>query len=609
MSFLEKNNFAAFSSDARLVADIGAAHARFALETSQGKFESICSLNCNDYSGIEPLLRAYLANHSATTVRHAAFAIANPVDGDFLRMTNRDWTFSIEDIRQKFGLQTLLITNDFAALAMSLPALQKKDLVQIAGGAPVPKSVIGLLGPGTGLGVSALIPTSDGFITLNSEGGHVNFAPSDEREFAIFQHAKLEWQHVSAERIISRPGMEMIYRALAKRNQSNAPPLSSKAIMSGALSDHNALCIETLDCFCGLLGSFSGDLALSLSAVGGIYIAGGIVPQMLEWFAKSTFRARFEAKGRFSAYLAQIPTYVITTDNAAFYGMSAILSEHLRGKNGDNSLADRIGQLLAELSPEVLRVANLALENPRAIVDEPIEEIARLASASESAVILFCRSLGFLDLADFKLECANSLTGSISVRYLRKAQLELEELVEKRTEELRQSKLQLEEIAFLDALTGLPNRRLFSQRFENFIAFAKRNHVQFALLLIDLDKFKYINDSYGHDAGDAVLIAVKEKLKLATRAVDVVARLGGDEFAILLDGPGSVDSIQLVGERIIKMCADPILFGDLQFTITVSIGAAIFDFHGTTQTALYKAADLALYEAKGNGRNTWRCSK
>ncbi len=538
MSFLEKNNFAAFSSDARLLADIGATHARFTLETAKGKFESVSSLKCDDYSGIEPLLRTYLANHSTSTVRHAAFAIANPVDGDLLRMTNRDWAFSIEAVRREFGLQTLLIVNGFAALAMSLPGLQNQDLVQIAGGAPVPKSVIGVLGPGTGLGVSALIPTSDGFITLSSEGGHVNFSPSDEREFAIFQYAKAEWQHVSAERIISGPGLELIYRALAKRNRSETPPRSGKEIMHGALTDGDPLCIETLDCFCGLLGSFSGDLAVTLSAVGGIYIAGGIVPQMVEWFAKSPFRARFEAKGRFAAYVAPIPTYVITSPDAAFYGMSTILSEHLRGKGTDNSLPD-----------------------------------------------------------------------TISVRYLRKAQMELEELVEKRTEELRQSKLQLEEIAFLDALTGLPNRRLFSQRFEHFIALVRRDRVQFALLLIDLDKFKAINDTYGHDAGDAVLLVIKDRLKQATRAVDVVARLGGDEFAILLDGSVPEESIQIVCERIINMCTYPIIFGQLQLFITVSIGAAIFGTHGTTQTTLYKTADLALYEAKGSGRNTWRCSQ
>jgi glucokinase len=417
MSFLEKNSVASFSGGPRLLADIGATRARFALETAPGKLEAVGIFNCDEYSGIVPLLQAYLSQHGSAKVHHAAFAIANPVDGDEVRMTNRDWAFSIEAVRREFGLHTLLIVNGFTALAMSLPGLQEKDRLQIAGGTPVPKSVIGVLGPGTGLGVSGLIPTSDGFVTLGSEGGHVNFAPCDEREFAILQFAWGEWPHVSAERLISGPGMELIYRALAKRNQREVTALSSQDIVRGALDNSDALCVETLDCFCGMLGTFSANLAVTLGAVGGIYIGGGIVPQMAEWFAKSPFRARFESKGRFSAYLAQIPTYVITTPNPAFYGVSAILSEHLRGKNSDNSLMDRIQQLQAELSPAERRVANLVIENPRTVVNEAIAEIARLADVSQPTVIRFCRSLGFLGLSDFKLKFASSLTGTISVRH------------------------------------------------------------------------------------------------------------------------------------------------------------------------------------------------
>ncbi len=417
MSFLDKDGLAGFSGGARLLADIGATHARFALETAPGNFESVSVLKCDEYAGIVPLLHAYLANLNTPKVQHAAFAIANPVDGDQVRMTNRAWSFSIEAVRREFDLRTLLIVNGFTALAMSLPGLQEKDRLQVAGGTPVPKSVIGVLGPGTGLGVSGLIPTADGFVTLGSEGGHVNFAPCDEREFAILQYAWKEWQHVSAERLISGPGMELIYLALAERNNSPVNARSAQDIVRGAISGKDTLCIETLECFCGMLGSFSANLAVTLGAVGGIYIGGGIVPLMAEWFAKSSFRARFEAKGRFTSYLAQIPTYVITTPNPAFYGVSAILSEHLRGKNADNSLMDRIQQLQPELSPAERKVASLVLEHPRTVVNEAIAEIARLADVSQPTVIRFCRSLGFLGLSDFKLKFASSLTGTISVRH------------------------------------------------------------------------------------------------------------------------------------------------------------------------------------------------
>jgi glucokinase len=417
MSFLDKDSLAGFSGGARLLADIGATHARFALETAPGKFESVSVLKCDEFAGIVPLLHAYFAMHDLPKLKHAAFAIANPVDSDQVRMTNRAWSFSIEGVRREFDLHTLLIVNGFTALAMSLPGLQEKDRMQVAGGTPVPNSVIGVLGPGTGLGVSGLIPTADGFVTLGSEGGHVNFAPVDEREFAILQYAWTEWQHVSAERLISGPGMELIYLALAKRNHMSVAARSAQDIMHGALKDKDPLCIETLECFCGMLGSFSANLAVTLGAVGGIYIGGGIVPLMAEWFAKSSFRARFEAKGRFTSYLAQIPTYVITTPNPAFYGVSAILSEHLRGKNADNSLMDRIQQLQTELSPAERKVAALVLEHPRTVVNEAIAEIARLADVSQPTVIRFCRSLGFLGLSDFKLKFASSLTGTVSVRH------------------------------------------------------------------------------------------------------------------------------------------------------------------------------------------------
>ncbi|MFZ6774866.1 glucokinase [Undibacterium sp. SXout7W] len=413
----EHVNAAGFSAGPRLLADIGATHARFTLESSPGVFDAVRVLKCDDYAGIIPLLHAYLDAHRGSKVHHAAFALANPIDGDQVRMTNRDWTFSIEDVRREFGLYTLLIVNDFTALAMSLPGLQIQDRMQVGGGAPVEKSVIGVLGPGTGLGVSGLIPTADGFVTLGSEGGHVNFAPCDEREYAILQFAWQEWPHVSTERLISGPGLELIYRALAHRSQQPAQAFSAQDIMRGALTDGDALCLGSLECFCGILGSFSANLAVTLGAFGGIYIGGGIVPLMGEWFLTSPFRSRFEAKGRFSNYLAQIPTYVITTPNPAFYGVSAILSEHLRGRSGESSLMDRIEQIQSALTPAERRVARLVLEHPRTVLNEAIAEISRLADVSQPTVIRFCRSLGFLGLADFKLKFASSLTGTIPVRH------------------------------------------------------------------------------------------------------------------------------------------------------------------------------------------------
>ena len=412
-----KNSRASYADGPRLLADIGATHARFALETAPGVLRQTAVLRCDDYGGIVPLLNAYLDEHGGERIAHAAFAMANPISGDLVRMTNRDWQFSTDEVRRTMGWSTLLIVNDFTALAMALPGLGAGDVLQVGGGKPAPHAVAGVLGAGTGLGVSGVIPTADGFITLGSEGGHVNFAPADEREFAILQYAWREWPHVSNERILSGPGMELVYRALAERNGVQAPARTAAEIVSCALEDHDALCLEVLECFAGMLGGAAANLAVTLGAFGGIFIGGGIVPRIAQWFATSPFRARFEAKGRFTDYLAQIPTYVIMTPNPALRGVSTILSEHLRGRSGANTLMERVQHLQHELSPAEQRVATLVLEHPRKVLSEPIAEIARLADVSQPTVIRFCRSLGFQGLAEFKLKFAGSLTGSIPVRH------------------------------------------------------------------------------------------------------------------------------------------------------------------------------------------------
>ena len=168
----------------RLIADIGGTYARFALETTLGEFTQIASLRCADYADFHAAVTAYLHTLPATPpvrIEHAAVAIANPVDGDLVRMTNYHWQFSIEQMRSQMGWDTLVVVNDFTALAMALPRLGKRDLRQVGGGEAHKQSVIGLLGSGSGLGVSGLIPAGDGWISLGSEGGHTSFSPRDER--------------------------------------------------------------------------------------------------------------------------------------------------------------------------------------------------------------------------------------------------------------------------------------------------------------------------------------------------------------------------------------------------------------------------------------------
>ena len=324
----------AFADGPRLLADVGGTNARFALEVAAGHITLVEVLPCADYPSLSAALQAYLAlPHIAAAggqaVRHAVIAIANPVDGDFLSMTNHHWSFSIRAMREECGFTTLDVVNDFTALARSLPQLSSEQKHQVGAGSARPNTAIGLIGAGTGLGVSGLIPSHGGWIALQSEGGHVSFAPFNELEVSILQFAWREYEHVSAERLISGDGLELIYRALADRAGVPAEALPAAEITRRALAGESQLCDDVIEAFCCMLGTVAGNVAVTLGALGGIYIGGGIVPRLGQRFDRSGFRARFERKGRFANYVSQVPTFVITAQYPAFLGASAILSEKL----------------------------------------------------------------------------------------------------------------------------------------------------------------------------------------------------------------------------------------------------------------------------------------
>jgi glucokinase len=322
----------AFPGGPRLLADVGGTNARFALEIGSGQVGYIHVLRCAEYPTLAAALKAYLAladvAAAAPVVKHGAIAIANPVTADFVRMTNHHWEFSIEGMRQECGFEVLAVVNDFTALARSLPFLGEQKR-QVGGGAAVEGNPLGLIGAGTGLGVSGLIPSASGWTALLSEGGHVSFSPVNETEVAILQFAWREFEHVSAERLMSGNGIELIYRALADYRRQPAEALTAADVARRALDGTCSLCDEAIEVFCQMLGTIAGNLGVTLGAQGGIYIGGGIVPKLGERFDRSGFRARFEAKGRFRQYLGAIPTFVITAEYPAFIGVSAVLAERL----------------------------------------------------------------------------------------------------------------------------------------------------------------------------------------------------------------------------------------------------------------------------------------
>jgi len=314
----------------KLLADVGGTNARFTIETEPRKFTAIVVLKCADYPTLSDAIRAYLQHplaQEAGAVRQAGIAIANPVNSDVVKMTNHDWSFSIQSVQNEFNFELLRVVNDFTALAMALPYLDQTQKYQVGEGQPQSNAAIGLLGAGTGLGVSGLVPTKDGWVPLDSEGGHTSFSPINQREIDILKFAQQKYSHVSSERLMSGSGLLLIYQALAARQKVATEDIDIPEITRRGLSNECPICVETLSAFCEMLGTMAANLAVTLGTKGGIYIGGGIVPRLGLFFSESNFRQRFVQKGRFEQYLNAIPTYVITEPYPAFIGVSALLEQ------------------------------------------------------------------------------------------------------------------------------------------------------------------------------------------------------------------------------------------------------------------------------------------
>ena len=315
----------------RLLGDIGGTNARFGWQASEGATIShVQVLPCAEHDSLLEAAQSYLKQQDLPPSPCAAFGIANPVTGDQVAMTNHHWTFSVSALRQGLGLARFLLLNDFTALALSLTHLPASQKHAVGGGQAAPNAAIGLIGPGTGLGVSGLLPLGyqNKWIPIAGEGGHVSLSAANPLEFSVLQHLQKRYGHVSAERVISGAGLVDLYHALCDLKDGQGREITTPAdVLARAQEVPLSTANQALDMFCGFLGSVAGDLALTLGARGGIYIGGGIVPRLDERFTASPFRARFEDKGRFKAYLKEIPTWVIHSPvSPALQGASQALS-------------------------------------------------------------------------------------------------------------------------------------------------------------------------------------------------------------------------------------------------------------------------------------------
>jgi glucokinase len=317
-----------------LVADIGGTNARLAIaDLATLKVSGAASFRCADFPSLEAVAAAFLRGVPERGVAQrpaaAAFAVAAPVVGDRIRLTNSPWSFGHDELRSAIGVETLLLLNDFEALAHVLPHLGAAELHQIGGGAPVERTAKVVLGPGTGLGVAGLAWSPAGWQALPSEGGHTAFAVEGATEFAMLERLLRGRERLSVERLVSGPGLADVYRVLAELQGRPASPLEAAEVVRRAHAGDDPVAREALDRFATWLGRFAGDAALFMGARGGVYIGGGIAPRMVDVLSAGRFRRAFEAKGRMSAFLAPIPAYVILATDAALKGAAAALAGRL----------------------------------------------------------------------------------------------------------------------------------------------------------------------------------------------------------------------------------------------------------------------------------------
>ena len=309
-----------------MLADIGGTNARFAALGPNGRISHVRILPTADYASLRDAAIAWLdAAGLAGKIGRGAIAVASPITGDRITLTNRDWSFSTSRLKRSLGLSQLEVVNDFAAVALCVPTLTSRDVLQIGPGKKFTAAPVAILGPGTGLGVSLLVPGDRGWIPVATEGGHVSLPAADKIDAAIIEAMRSRFGHVSAERVLSGPGLADLYTTLAALEGRSVERLEPPEVMNAALNDRDPLAIAAIERFCAFLGTVAGDIALTAGARGGVYIAGGIVPRLGKALARTPFRARFEAKGRFKAYLRDVPTYVVMRDQPAFGGLKNLL--------------------------------------------------------------------------------------------------------------------------------------------------------------------------------------------------------------------------------------------------------------------------------------------
>jgi len=315
------------NSHLAVVGDVGGTHARFGLADlarPELEVEQPLTFLCADYESGHAALTAYLDRLGVAALPDAvAIAVAGPVVDGAMSFTNMSWRLSEAGLKA-FGFGRAALINDYGALALAAAHLSPADWRTVGPEVSPPGGSVAVLGAGTGFGASLLARDGRGEAIVSTEGGHIAFAPSDEVEVQVLQILAKAFGRVSVERILSGPGLVNLHRALCEISGAKTACASPADITASARAGEKPA-IETLERFCAIFGAVAGDFALSYGAQGGVYLAGGIAPRLLDILQTSAFRSRFEAKGRFQDYVAAIPTRVVTHPYLALLGAAHVL--------------------------------------------------------------------------------------------------------------------------------------------------------------------------------------------------------------------------------------------------------------------------------------------
>lgn len=308
-----------------LVGDIGGTNSRFGVvEPGSTSLSRIAVQKNEKFASLEDSIGAYLQSQGLESLAAAAVAVAGPIEGEWVGLTNRDWRFTRETLRQAAKARQFRLLNDFEALALSLPHLHGEDIVQIGGETPAKPAVKIVLGPGTGLGMATLAPLPQGgWMALPGEVGHINLPVANKEEFDWREKMTLPGVIFESEDAITGGGLLRMYRAVADQPSLSTP----EDVLQAALAGSDKAAVKTLDQFITWLARIAGDAAMTMQARGGVYLAGGIAPSIVDVLKTGTFRTTFQEKGRLAHVMRPIPVYVIVDKFPAFKGCAAAIAD------------------------------------------------------------------------------------------------------------------------------------------------------------------------------------------------------------------------------------------------------------------------------------------